>query len=289
VIVAGLAGGLGNQMFQYAAGRRLALARGTSLKLDRAPLVGSGRAYALDHLLIEASFAAPEEIPPRKRRRRAALACLLPGRRGGGAATATRVRQRGSGFDPAVLDLPDDVYLDGYWQSERYFQDIADTIRRDFTFAAPPVGRNAELLEAIDAAPAASVHVRRGDYVSDPKTNAYHGVCGGEYFARCAEEILDRAGAAHFFVFSDEPEWARANLRLPATATVVDHNPPEDGHEDLRLMSRCRHHVIANSSFSWWAAWLNPRPDKLVFAPRHWFGSPDLDDSTIVPDGWHRR
>ena len=164
---------------------------------------------------------------------------------------------------------------------------------------------NAALAEAIDSVNAVSLHVRRGDYVSDPTTNRFHGICSPDYYQRAVDYITTRAGVPHLFVFSDDPEWCHANMQAP-DSTIVDCNLMSGtcdagGHiqrgrvgrevEDLYLMSLCRHAVIANSSFSWWGAWLhNNQQDRIVVAPKTWFAvGPDVADSTdIVPERWVR-
>ena len=133
-----------------------------------------------------------------------------------------------------------------------------------------------------------SLHIRRGDYVSNAKIAGVHGTIALDYYARAAALIAERAGGDPvFFVFSDDPAWAAANLTLGWPTRIVDHNGAR-ASEDLRLMAACRHHIIANSSFSWWGAWLSPAADKTVVAPQPWFRDPALDDSTIVPQGWIR-
>ena len=203
--------------------------------------------------------------------------------------------ERAFSFDPAVLGLPDGSHLVGFWQSERYFADRADVIRQDFEMRDAPSGRNRSWLGVIGAArPAVSIHVRRGDYVTSPA----HAPCSPDYYreaVRVMEERLrapdgPRATASSYFVFSDEPEWARAHLTLEGKdreVHFVQHNDTtSQSHEDLRLMRACDHHIIGNSTFSWWAAWLNPSPDKIVVAPQPWFPGRRLDTRDLLPEGW---
>jgi hypothetical protein len=288
MIISRLSGGLGNQMFQYAAGRRLALARRTELKLDLSLLddprrVRTLRSYELDAYPICAELATAEE-----------LALALARRRSLGARIARRLGRRSAAierhfhFDPEVRDLPDDTCLEGYWQSERYFKDVATFVRRELTLERPAAGRNALMLERIQTCNAVSLHVRRGDYVTDPEANATHGLCPPGYYRDAARYVSERVADPVYFLFSDDPEWTRSHLDLPGETVVVDHNGPESGCEDLRLMSRCRHHVIANSTFSWWGAWLDPDPDKLVIAPKQWFQDGARDSADLVPESWIR-
>lgn len=291
MIMVKLMGGLGNQMFQYAAARRLALRHGVSLKLDLSFLEGdqagnTPRRFALNCLAIHAGKASPREI------------ILMSGRTTTRSGTFvarlfqkichyTDYRERFFHFDPKVLYLPDNTYLEGYWQSEQYFAEYAETIRREFTVNLPLLGRNRELADEIKSVNAVSVHIRRGDYVTDAGTNAAHGVCGIEYYRKAEEMILQSVENPVFFVFSDDPEWVADNLHVRCPVIPVSHNG-EVPHEDLRLMSLCRHHIIANSSFSWWGAWLSVHPDKIVIAPERWFNNPGINTADLTPVGWHR-
>ncbi len=284
MIITRLQGGLGNQMFQYAAGLRLAAARQTQLKLDLTLLdVRDGRTprtYELDRFRISAEYATAEEIEARLAKR--PLAARISRRLDRRAAA----RERHFHYDPAVARLPDGSCLEGYWQSERYFVDVAARVRQEFGFRSGPSGRNAELARQIAARAAVSVHVRRGDYAADAATHAAHGLCPVDYYQRAAAYVAERIRAPLFVLFSDDPEWTRAHLDLGGAAIVADHNSAHDGPEDLRLMSLCRHHVIANSSFGWWGAWLNADPEKIVIAPERWFRDGARDTSDLLPDRW---
>ena len=295
MIIVRLTGGLGNQMFQYAAGRRLALRHHAELKLDLSelehpPAGCTPRVFQLDSLDIRAGIASPEEV--------AALYCPAAtlwerawSRLGSmaGISRPTLVAERYFHFDPRVLAAPDQSYLMGYWQSEQYFDDIPDTLRREFTCKEPPRGENRRLAEAIGVCNSVSVHVRRGDYVTNPASSETHGLCGMEYYHACVEELCRTVPEPHLFLFSDEPEWVEAHFTTGLPTTIVGHNGPEQAHEDLRLMSLCRHNIIANSSFSWWGAWLNVNPEKLVFAPRLWFRDESYDTRDLIPVCWRQR
>lgn len=133
-----------------------------------------------------------------------------------------------------------------------------------------------------------SLHVRRGDYVSDARTHATLGVCSLDYYRAAVRYIADHVEAPEFFVFSDDIAWAQANLELGHPCHYVDHNRGAESYNDMRLMSLCRHHIIANSSFSWWGAWLNPRADKVVVAPARWFAGGNRVVDDLFPPGWVR-
>jgi hypothetical protein len=290
MIIAKLKGGLGNQLFQSAAGLRLALARETTLKLDPSALedpgTGTPRSFEMGAFRFSAEIADPSEV----------AACAAPAPSGFGRLLArwrnakpdSRAIERHFHFDPDVLTLSDGVCLDGYWQSERYFADASDRVREEFRFRNPPSGRNAEIIDEMAACNAVSLHVRRGDYVTNPAANATHGTCPLDYYYRAIDYIRERVPNPSFFLFSDDPKWIRENLEFDGPATVIDHNGPDSGSEDLRLMSHCQHHIIANSSFSWWGAWLNPNLHKIVVAPQRWFSDELRDTSDLVPATWMR-
>ena len=283
MIVVALNGGVGNQLFQYAAARALALRLGVPVGIDRRWYDGRrGRHYALDRFAIRPAPVAPGVLPFRDGKILGRLLSSLGGR--------MRVhREAGLAFDPRLLELHDGTYLRGVFQSERYFADQEETIRRDLAFVDPPDAASRAVLAEIGESLAVSLHVRRGDYVSDPRIASVHGTVALDYYARAATLIAVRAGGEpRIFVFSDDPAWVAANLKLGFPSRIVAHNGVERATEDMRLMAACRHHILANSSFSWWGAWLNPSADKIVVAPEPWFRDATLDGSTIVPDRWIR-
>lgn len=288
-----LKGGLGNQMFQYAAARRLALRHGTELKLDlswlsNSPADATPRWYELDHFSIAAKIASPLDVSGRSELVRKSWLMRLFVKSALAESSYGVIQEPHFQFDPSVLDAPDNVYLDGYWQSEKYFLDVADTIRQDYVFKRKLDEQNVLLAESIGKVQAVSVHVRRGDYANNPSVSALHGTCSSAYFKAAMEIVVQQTRDPHFFIFSDDIKWCRENINSSYPMTFADSNGPGDAHKDLRLMSLCRHHIIANSSFSWWGAWLNPRPDKIVIAPLRWFNDPNIDTSDLLPESWLR-
>ena len=277
-----LFGRMGNQMFQYAAARAAALRSGADVILDTRWLGSHGTAYELGHFAIagrpaDRSELCPPKTQPWKRFIWRSLA-KLEGR---------YIREKGNAFEPRLLEARGGSEIRGYWQSERYFSDHAARIRQELTFVTPPSAENAAMLGEIDACMAVSVHVRRGDYVDNAKNRSIYASCGPSYYAAAAALMIDRAGPdVRFFVFSDDPDWAEGNLRLPGRTTVLRINGPEAAHEDMRLMAACKHNIIANSSFSWWGAWLNAHDDKIVIGPQTWYLSRDLTNSLITPESW---
>lgn len=186
-----------------------------------------------------------------------------------------------------VNNLTGDIYLDGYWQSEMYFREYADEVREDFTFKLPMTKVNAELAKQISQVNAVSLHVRRGDYVGNAKTTATHGLCSLDYYRAAILHITDQIDNPHFFIFSDDIAWVKENLRVDLPHQYIEHNSGSESYNDMRLMSLCQHHIIANSSFSWWGAWLNPSLEKVVVAPKRWFAN-ETNVQDLLPESWVR-
>lgn len=291
MVVSHILGGIGNQMFQYAAGRALSLANGQQLLLDLHdfPNYRLHHGFELNRVFnVHAegiSSSVLRELlgwraaPLAKRvLRRPQFAWLR-----GGKFTAEPHFHYWPGFD----DLRGDRYLYGYWQSEKYFGRFADTIRRDFTFREPLDAKNAALATEMAGTQSVSLHIRRGDYVSNPKNSKLLEVCSLDYYREAIAHIAARVGSPVFYVFSDDMDWVRQNLPLDFPCVYVDHNRGTESYRDMQLMSLCRHNVIANSSFSWWGAWLNADPKKMVVAPRNWFRNGN-NDADLIPDSWVR-
>lgn len=290
MIVVELLGGLGNQLFQYALGRALSVKRGVQLKLDLSsfrnyPL----RNYRLGNFRIQAEIASDEDV----------LQC---GYGQGLIGTAQKIRDRMNPwyarrvvreksfpFSEDIFKVRDNTLIKGYWQSEKYFIDIASELRREIVPNSEMSPESRAILSEITSGESVSLHVRRGDYVENPVTNAYHGVCSQDYYRRAVEFIRHKSNdSARFFVFSDDPDWVEGNLDIGSPFRVVRHNGPGNDYEDLSLMSACFSHVIANSSFSWWGAWLCANPDKIVVAPSRWFDGARSDTRDLLPDNWVR-
>ena len=289
MVISHIIGGLGNQMFQYALGRTLSLDRNESLHLD---ISGFNR-YGL-HQGFELSrvFECPVEVASKTEifdilgwqqlpliRRILARSSMQVFRRDG------FVVEPYFQYWPVINQIPQDSYLFGYWQSERYFQFHADIIRTDFIFKSPFVGGNVKLAEQISSTNAVSLHVRRGDYVKNSKTTLIHGLCSLDYYRAAIQLMVERTQEPYFYIFSDDITWVRDNLKIDLPHCYIDHNNGLDSYNDMHLMSLCRHHIIANSSFSWWGAWLNPNSEKIVIAPRKWFAN-ENNVEDLIPEGW---
>lgn len=277
-------GGLGNQLFQYAAARALAQRSGAGLAVDRRwyddirPGI-TPRSYELGRYPLPLRDATPAEIL------RGRLVAPRVGRWFGPLVGMRAV------VESATSPLPPQrvagsACLVGYWQDERCFAAIADALRLELVPIESPGGEDEETLRMIAGTESVSVHVRRGDYVSDATVAARHGTCPPSYYERAMAAVAKCVGHPTFFVFSDDPAWTAAHIRGPWPLHHVRHNPPDRAVQDLRLMVACRHHVIANSSFSWWGAWLAEPRAGLIIAPSRW--SAAGGDGRIVPDRWER-
>lgn len=288
MIIIQLLGGLGNQLFQYAAARRVAIERSLPLKVDISAFESySLRSYKLDHFNITVDIATPEEIRRFIRPdvvgkgKRWFIRNLLPRH-----LRPIYREQKQYHFEANIFNTPNNVYLQGYFQNERYFKSIESVIRREFKVKSPLQGPNTVMADQIHNSNAISLHIRRGDYASNPETRTYHGLLPLSYYQTAVQQITEVVESPHFYVFSDDPQWARENLRIDHPMTLVDHNDSAHDYEDLRLMSLCKHHIIANSSFSWWGAWLCENPQKVVYAPSAWITTKEANSSSILPSSW---
>lgn len=297
MIIVRLVGGLGNQLFQYAIARRMSVETRQPLKLDLTayeayPL----RAYSLRPFNTCQDVATPDEIRRVRPSPDEAGTVSWPSRVLRNLRySKTWIRERTPyAYDPRVVqaggDVHDvyDIYLEGYWANEAYFKPIEAMIRQEFTITPEPEGENLAAARAIAAAESVCLHVRRGDYATDPATLGFHGLASLSYYEQAVARLTQTVADPHFFIFSDDPAWVREHLRLTHTATYVTHNSADKDYEDLRLMASCRHHIIANSSFSWWGAWLAQRPGQVVIAPAKWLNQPGIETSGATPAHWVR-
>jgi len=302
MIITRLTGGLGNQMFQYAAGLALAQARRTVLKLD----VSWYREYAeyeahnrydLSCLNVTEQFATAEEI---ERSRGVPLTRIERW----SVAAARRLRfyryaERHShparwhrpvtfAYYPEFPDLPDGTYLDGMFQSEKFFAPAADALRRHFTPRYPSPPHLVKLEEDIRRGPSAAVHFRRGDLVRNPTFNREMGVVPAGYYDRACRLLLERHPGLKFFIFSDDIEAVARDFRPPKPHVFAPTEPSELPYEKMRLMSLCDHAIIGNSTFAWWGAWLHAGANRTVIAPEPWFAASDHDCRDLLPPAWLR-
>lgn len=290
MIAVKLQGGLGNQMFQYATARRLAIHKNTELFLDTSGYdsqakVDTPREFELDCFNIEKNLISTDDY---------VLIDWGLGRKSKSKQYLSNIRRSKlwkytnpeQGFHKEVLVLPNNTYLVGWFQSEKYFLDIRDTLLHDFTYIHGPDKKSSTLYDRITSTNSVSIHVRRGDYVTNPHANKFHGLAGMDFYIAATKYVESLIKKPNYFVFSDDPEWCKKNLKLNAPTTYVSHNT--SGSEDMRLMRECNHNILANSSFSWWSAWLNQHFGKIVVAPKSWFANAHSNDITeIIPSTWH--
>lgn len=254
-----LKGGLGNQMFQYAHGRKLELS-GQKVVFDISFFAGSranndiSRDFKLDVFNL---------------------------------GTNAEFLNKPSSFSIFIAKVKKvlGVKVEEYYQGVKYFIDISDIIKKEFTLknGLSEVMRDFE--EKVSDSNSISLHIRRGDYIADARTNAFHGVCGLDYYQAAMKLIKERVSAPIFFVFSDDIDWAKENLK-GGEFVFVSCSSVKD-YEELILMSKCKHNIVANSSFSWWGAWLNNNSEKIVIAPRKWFADEISNtDNDIVSSEW---
>lgn len=286
MIIIKLSGGLGNQLFQYALGRHLVVLNQTVLKLDTSlldtPHNWTYRTYELGSFNIQATKATTQEI-----NQLTGKWGFLPQRVGRlfRSRSSNYFKEPDFHFYQPVLSLQNDVYLDGYWQSEKYFDAIADLIREDLTPLVPLSNHCEMLTNSIHQCTSVSVHIRRGDYTTTSKANRYLKPCEADYYQKAVDYLSKRIVNPVFFVLSDDIEWAKANEQFNFPTQYVEGN---SATEDLLLMASCQHQIIANSTFSWWGAWLNRHPDKIIIAPQKWFSTGRFDTKDLLPESWIR-
>jgi len=269
-VITRIKGGLGNQLFCYAAARRLALANNAELVIDDVTGFARdrqyGRQYALDHFHIPVRKATPaERLEPFERYRRGVAKWLSRKRP---FAERRYVEQEGLDFDERLLALKVNslLYLDGLWQSEDYFKDVEQTIREDLRIMPPKEFLNQRMAEEIGNSNAVALHVRWFDV---PGSTGTHSV-SADYYQHAIALMERKIESPRYFLFSDDPDAARSKLALPeGLVTFVSHNRgDENAYADLWLMTQCRHFITANSTFSWWGAWLGGGKDKIVVSPK---------------------
>lgn len=291
MVIAKIRAGLGNQMFQYATARGLAARLGKKLALDLSFYeINKSRCFELDRFNIKAAVLTEEQRQRemKKLSRRGTLAGTLLRLLPGGAIHEPIKESFRVVADEGLMRAAGDVWLEGFWQNESYFSGIRETLLEEFTFKEEPDAQNREMLAEIGSANSVCVHVRRGDYVNTPEASERLGACEPGYYLRAFDYMQGRVENPAFFVFSDEPEWAAANFSHINRLKVISHNTGKNDHEDFRLMMHCRHFIIANSTFSWWGAWLGTFPGKIVVTPEIWFRAAAYRHLHPAPDPWVR-
>lgn len=289
-------GGLGNQMFQYAFAFALAKETGAEILFDfdwfKAVYTDKNvttRTFELGAFNAECKPACEEDLKlviyKDKRNLLEKLLWALfkikdfkPQK--------NIIRQKNAYvFEKKFLTKPNVYYYEGYFQNEKYFKHCRKELLGHFSLRSTETldAKNSQILEQIKGTNSVSIHIRRGDYVTLESASKFHGTCSLEYYEKAIEYIAKRVKNPHFYLFSDDIDWVQANLKINHLYTVVDFNQ-EKSHFDLELMKNCKHNIVANSSFSWWGAWLNENPDKIVITPKNWIAANQKCD--IVPNGW---
>ena len=295
MIICNIQGGLGNQMFQYAMGLSLALDANQEIKFSVDSLLhyGAHNGFELSRVFnLKIPTANKEDLENilgslrsqviLRRILSLKFAHIFRGQK------FFAENSKGN-YSELLLRLDGDLYLQGYWQSEEYFSKNAEHIRKVFNFPGEMSGKNLELLHQFQECDAVSIHVRRGDYARNPKALKTHGLCSLEYYDSAIHSIQNRVKNPHYYVFTDDADWVAATLlgKYP-NMSVINHNTALNSFYDMRLMSVCKHHIIANSSFSWWGAWLNSSNEKIVIAPRQWFVDKRRNAGYLLPSSWER-
>lgn len=296
-IIVRLFGGLGNQMFQYAFGRRIAIESGSELKLD----IISGfrgdfykRYYSLDNFFIKENFADKDDLP--KFRIRHSESNKFHGKiirfinKHVPFGRNYEIYEKTLNYDKRIVKPYTKAYFIGYWQDEDYFKPIEEIIRKEFIIKHIIQGENLKLAEEINSCQSVGIHLRRlhgtsNGHVLYSHKNKY-GDLSLDYYSKAIEFIGRNFENIKLFIFSDSPDWAQNNFQTKLPIRFICHNNDSKNYEDMRLLSLCKHQVIANSSFSWWAAWLNSNKNKMVVAPKSWFITGKNKNLSIIPKDW---
>ena len=280
-------GGLGNQMFQYAIGKSISTLRNVDFKIDTYKMKNSNyisRDFSLSKFNISAELTEMSQVKRFHGSKYFDFIC--------GKLYQKNIRlsnkifeKQPFHFDKKMLSISYG-YLDGYWQCFKYFEDIREILLKEFTLVDEMNLENKLIFDKIRGSNSISIHIRRGDYVNDKKNKTIYNVFGMEYYQSAINFIDNKIENPYFFIFSDDLEWASNNLNL-SNATYVDVNSTGKPENDLILMANCKHNIIANSTFSWWGAWLNRNSQKIIIAPKKWMNTVDnLDD--LYPRNWTR-
>ncbi|MGZ0171051.1 MAG: alpha-1,2-fucosyltransferase [Planctomycetales bacterium] len=294
MIVTRLIGGLGNQMFQYAFGSYLANQTDQELLID----VSGFETYSLHALAINHFSISADQLAPGQRRR-------IPGRYQGTSRLRDAVRQltgrfqrtdnapfklrreKPFGFHSRYLAPRRDLYLDGYWQSEAFFPDMRTRLRQEFNLSDPLSQQSTAIADQMTQCESVAVHVRRGDYVTNPETGRIYRNLNADYYRACLRNLQQFVPDLRVFLFSNDIDWCRQHLDMGIPFSPVTHNDASTAYEDLYLMSQCRHAIIANSTFSWWGAFLGAdQTGRRVYYPDPWFCPGTLNGDSVGCNDW---
>lgn len=289
MIIVKLRGGLGNQMFQYAAGLSLALKHNTTIKIDDTALIqkpagnDTPRHFELNIFEKPVTSATNKEIQDILSNYNSKITREIQ-RRFPFLFNKLRAVESGSHYHTEFDHYPKNTYLEGFWQSELYFIKYENQIRDYFDFKSDIKNENSGLVETIKShAHSVSIHIRRGDYVSNVEANKFHGLCSLEYYKDAVNYLSTKFKKLNLYVFSDDLDWCKEHLKFDFPMEFIQTLNPQS---DLYLMTQCQHNIIANSSFSWWGAWLNGYKDKIVIAPKKWFADSSINTTDLIPKSW---
>lgn len=287
MIVTSLYGGLGNQLFQYATARALAIRNDTALTLD---LSWFDRVHLAPETTQRKYSLAPFRLPPRVQYYGTGISSpgLIQRLSAYFSEGRNIYRESSFPFNEHIQEWKPPLWLDGHWQSPKYFSDITDVIKGEIGTVRELSDKSRRLYEEISTKEAICLHVRRGDYVTSPSASQFHGLCSLDYYTKGVEITAGDFASPHFYIFSDDPAWIKENFNIEVAFTVVDVNGPDDAHQDLWLMAACKRFVIANSSLSWWGAWLGASQHKKVIYPSRWFLDPSINVTDLFPAEWIR-
>lgn len=278
-------GGLGNQMFQWALARAIAETTGMEARFDMSYFNRQyARPYELDVFKVEPKFVVDAWTIIRLKLIWA-LRSFLNWKDFLG---ITLYSESHFNFDKNINKIKSNAYIIGFFQSELYFTCVEDKLREDFKFEKEPDAKNMQIISQMYATNSIAIHIRRGDYVEKQRYQNLYATCSPDYYKRGVEYIAQKYPNPTLYIFSDDIRWAKQNIRLPYETVYISHNTGKKSYEDMRLMSLCRHNIIANSSFSWWGAWLNKNKEKIVIAPQKWFNDDEIIQTDIIPKDWIR-
>jgi hypothetical protein len=288
MVITFILGGLGNQMFQYAIGKAISLRTNQKLALDLTFFSDKEhRNFELD--CFNVSYRLSNTSNTKKFHRLIKLKKISKKIGVFNKYFENRVfEERFFHFDSTVLNIKNSVLIKGYWQSEKYFLEFRHVILNDFTLKFPPSTNCQKVLSLLNDVLSVSLHVRRGDYITNPEAYAFHGICSLDYYKDAVNLILSSFPSSKFFIFSDDLDWCKENFTFIKNVYFVDLGIDSTDYEEMYLMSNCNHNIIANSSFSWWGAWLNRNSEKVVIAPKKWFSDHSINTSDLVPSTWIR-
>jgi hypothetical protein len=291
MIVVQLQGGLGNQMFQYAFARALSAHYEVPMEFDLSFLNKRAEGYTQRSFSLEV-FSLPIPVASIKTIQLFdnAMAKDLSSRIKRAFISSKNITHYEIGFPfQSVKYSPNqnNRYI-GFWQSEKYFDSIREIITKDFAFPRDSSEQANAMRFRISSCDSISLHIRRGDYITNRSASQFHGSCSSEYYYKAVQEISVGLTNPELFIFSDDPNWVRQNLKFDLPSHIIDFNSGDRSHFDMDLMSCCAHHIIANSSFSWWGAWLNTKMDKRVIAPRKWFNDAAVETHDLIPSKWQQ-